>query len=79
MYEQYITQAAVLRSDSPQAAKTRVIFVSFETLRKPSGVDVFIPFARQPPTLLQSEIAKATSETASRQSESSSHPNPTTF
>ncbi|KAL1619260.1 hypothetical protein SLS56_010203 [Neofusicoccum ribis] len=48
-------------------AKTRVIFVSFETLRKPAGVDVFIPFARQSPTLLQSEIAKATSEAASRQ------------
>lgn len=48
-------------------AKTRVVFVSFETLRKPKGVDIFIGAARQNPTALQKEIGKIAGESNGRQ------------
>lgn len=40
-------------------AKTRVIYVSFETLKVPRGVDVFIPASKQNPQTLQKEISAA--------------------
>lgn len=51
-----------------QVAKTRVVFVSLETLRKPKGVDVFIAAAQQNPIALQKEIAKVAGEISGRQS-----------
>ncbi|EKG21100.1 Histone acetylation protein 2 [Macrophomina phaseolina MS6] len=48
-------------------AKTRVVFVSLETLRKPKGVDVFIAAAQQNPIALQKEIAKVAGEISGRQ------------
>ncbi|KAF2084353.1 hypothetical protein K490DRAFT_75889 [Saccharata proteae CBS 121410] len=48
------------------AAKTRVVFVSFETLRAPKGVDVFVPARRQSATMLQKEIAAQVSSSQAR-------------
>lgn len=42
--------------------------MSFETLRKPKGVDIFIGAARQNPTALQKEIGKIAGESNGRQS-----------
>ncbi|KAL2353220.1 Elongator complex protein 5 [Cryomyces antarcticus] len=41
------------------AAKTRVVYVSIETLRRPNGIEIFIPVTDQPPHVLQKEIASA--------------------
>lgn len=54
--------------DIPQAAKTRVVFVSFETLKKPKGVDVFIAASRKDPSSLQKELSKLAAESTARQS-----------
>ncbi|TKA79440.1 hypothetical protein B0A49_01035 [Cryomyces minteri] len=48
------------------AAKTRVVYVSIETLHKPNGIEIFIPVTDQPPHVLQKEIASACAPTAIR-------------
>ncbi|KAF2491771.1 hypothetical protein BU16DRAFT_128061 [Lophium mytilinum] len=43
-------------------SKTKVLFVSYETLKAPEGVDIFIQATRKPFPTLQKEIATAASE-----------------
>ncbi|OJD36405.1 histone acetylation protein 2 [Diplodia corticola] len=49
------------------AAKTRVVFVSFETLKPPTGTDTFIPAALKDPTTLQKDLAALAAESTARQ------------
>lgn len=44
-------------TDDEQAAKNEVIFVSFETLRRPRNVNVFIPAWKENFTAVQKQIA----------------------
>jgi elongator complex protein 5 len=43
-------------------SKSKVVFVSYETLKPPEGIDLFIQATRKPFTSLQKEIAAAGSE-----------------
>ena len=45
---------------SNQAAKVKVIFLSFETLQRPQNVDVFIPAWNQSLQTWQREVATHT-------------------
>ncbi|OMP83845.1 Elongator complex protein 5 [Diplodia seriata] len=49
------------------AAKTRVVFVSFETLKKPKGADIFISASRKDPTALQTDLAAHAAASTPRQ------------
>jgi len=65
LLREYVKRATVslalsLDYDNPdviKASKVETIFVSFETLQKPSNVEVFVPAWKEPFAIVQSAIA----------------------
>ncbi|KAL1390130.1 Elongator complex protein 5 [Phyllosticta capitalensis] len=49
------------------AAKIKVVLVSYETLRKPRGVDVLVQGTRQTPAVVQRELVKMLAEARGKQ------------
>ncbi|KAK8196433.1 Elongator complex protein 5 [Phyllosticta paracitricarpa] len=52
------------------AGKIKIVLVSFETLKKPRGVDVLVHGTKQTPAVMQRELLKIVAETKGKQSRS---------
>lgn len=48
-----------------QLGKTHVLYISFETLKKPGGVDVMVDASRRTPPALLKDIASLISQSGS--------------